>query len=114
QTSPAVLLSEFRSGDGVFAATLMEMGARRLLIDGLTPLRLYADINDMPFREDVYLLIEGLTRLGVTTMVTAEKDESMVGGLAYERLVFDTIFSLTRDEHRRRVSRPLPVTKTRC
>jgi circadian clock protein KaiC len=113
QTSPAVLLSEFRSGDGAFAAALVGMGARRLLIDGLTPLRLYADVNDMPFREDVYLLIEGLTRLGVTTMVTAEKDESMVGVLAYERFVFDTIISLTRDENRRRVGRRLTIMKSR-
>ncbi|MGB9107837.1 MAG: ATPase domain-containing protein, partial [Telluria sp.] len=39
QTSPAVLLSEFRSEDGAFAASLVAMGAKRLLIDGLTPLR---------------------------------------------------------------------------
>ena len=79
QTSPAVLMSEFRSSDGAFSAALLAMGAKRLLIDGLTPLRLYAEGNDIPFREDVHLLIEGLTRLGVTTMVTAEKDASLGG-----------------------------------
>ena len=113
QTSPAVLLSEFRSDDGVFAASLVAMGAKRLLIDGLTPLRLYAEGNDLPFREDVHLLIEGLTRLGVTTMVTAEKDESLSGVLAHERFVFDTIISLTREESRRRVNRRLTVMKSR-
>jgi circadian clock protein KaiC len=113
QTSPAVLLSEFRSDDGAFAASLVAMGAKRLLIDGLTPLRLYADVNDMPFREDVHLLIEGLTRLGVTTMVTAEKDESMTGVLAHERFVFDTIVSLSFEESRRRVHRRLTVMKSR-
>jgi circadian clock protein KaiC len=113
QTSPAVLLSEFRSADGAFAASLVAMGAKRLLIDGLTPLRLYAEVNDMPFREDVHLLIEGLTRLGVTTMVTAEKDESITGVLAHERFVFDTIISLTREETRRRVQRRLTVMKSR-
>ena len=113
QTSPAVLLSEFRSDDGVFAASLVAMGAKRLLIDGLTPLRLYAEGNDLPFREDVHLLIEGLTRLGVTTMVTAERDESINGVLAHERFVFDTIISLTRDEARRRVQRRLTVMKSR-
>ena len=113
QTSPAVLLSEFRSADGAFAAALVGMGAKRLLIDGLTPLRLYAEVNDMPFREDVHLLIEGLTRLGVTTMVTAEKDESLSGVLAHERFVFDTIISLTREEQRRRVQRRLTVMKSR-
>jgi circadian clock protein KaiC len=113
QTSPAVLLSEFRSDDGAFAASLVAMGAKRLLIDGLTPLRLYAEVNDLPFREDVHLLIEGLTRLGVTTMVTAEKDESLGGVMAHERFVFDTIVSLSRDEARRRVSRRLTVMKSR-
>ncbi|MFC5552104.1 ATPase domain-containing protein [Massilia aerilata] len=113
QTSPAVLLSEFRSDDGAFAASLVAMGAKRLLIDGLTPLRLYAEVNDMPFREDVHLLIEGLTRLGVTTMVTAEKDESMTGVLAHERFVFDTIISLSFGEARRRTHRRLTVTKSR-
>jgi circadian clock protein KaiC len=113
QTSPAVLLSEFRSEDGAFAASLVAMGAKRLLIDGLTPLRLYAEVNDMPFREDVHLLIEGLTRLGVTTMVTAEKDESLTGVLAHERFVFDTIISLTLGETRRRAHRQLTVMKSR-
>lgn len=113
QTSPAVLLSEFRSGDGAFAAALVAMGAKRLLIDGLTPLRLYADVHDMPFREDVHLLIEGLTRLGVTTMVTAERDETLTGVLAHERFVFDTIISLSLGEARRRATRRLTVMKSR-
>jgi circadian clock protein KaiC len=113
QTSPAVLMSEFRSSDGAFSAALLAMGARRLLIDGLTPLRLYAEGNDIPFREDVHLLIEGLTRLGVTTMVTAEKDASLGGVLAHERFVFDTIISLTLEEARRRVHRRLTVAKSR-
>jgi circadian clock protein KaiC len=113
QTSPAVLMSEFRSSDGAFSAALMAMGAKRLLIDGLTPLRLYAEGNDIPFREDVHLLIEGLTRLGVTTMVTAEKDASLGGVLAHERFVFDTIISLTFEESRRRVHRRLTVAKSR-
>jgi len=113
QTSPAVLLSEFRSEDGAFSAALVAMGAKRLLIDGLTPLRLYAELHDMPFREDVHLLIEGLTRLGVTTLVTAERDESLGAVLAHERFVFDTIISLTREETRRRVQRRLAVVKSR-
>lgn len=113
QTSPAVLLSEFRNSDGAFSAALAAIGAKRLLIDGLTPLRLYAEANDIPFREDVHLLIEGLTRLGVTTMVTAEKDTSLGTVLAHERFVFDTIISLTLEESRRRVHRRLTVAKSR-
>ncbi|HEX8613236.1 MAG TPA: ATPase domain-containing protein [Telluria sp.] len=113
QTSPAVLLSEFRNPDGVFADALKSLGAKRLLIDGLTPMRLYAEVHDKPFREDVHLLIEGLARMGVTTMVTAERDESLGAVPSHERFVFDTIISLTREEHRRRVSRRLTVLKSR-
>ena len=112
QTSPAVLLSEFRNPDGAFAESLRAMGAKRLLIDGLTPMRLYAEVHDLPFREDVHVLIEGLNRLGVTTMVTAERDETL-GAAAHERFVFDTIISLTRGENKRRVQRRLTVVKSR-
>jgi circadian clock protein KaiC len=112
QTSPAVLLSEFRNTDGAFAETLRTMGARRLLIDGLTPMRLYAEVHDRPFREDIHVLIEGLNRLGVTTLVTAERDDS-IAAPAHERFVFDTIIELTRAEHKRRVERRLTVAKSR-
>ena len=113
QTSPAVLLNEFRSADGVLTSALQELGAKRLLIDGLTPIRLYAEVHDMSFREDVHLLIEGLTRLGVTTMVTAEADDGMKQVYPHERFVFDTIISLTREEKHRRVHRRLTVLKSR-
>jgi circadian clock protein KaiC len=112
QTSPAVLLGEFRNTEGAFAESLRAMGARRLLIDGLTPMRLHAEVHDLPFREDLHVLIEGLNRLGVTTMVTAERDES-IATPAHERFVFDTIISLTRGETRRRVQRRLTVLKSR-
>ena len=95
QTSPAVLLSEFRNTEGVFAEALRAMGAKRLLIDGLTPMRLHAEAHDLPFREDLHMLVEGLNRLGVTTMVTAERDET-VATAAHERFVFDTIITLAR------------------
>lgn len=113
QTTPEVLLNEFRSTDGAFSTELKAIGARRLMIDGLTPLRLYADAHDMPFREDVHLLIEGLTRLGVTTLVTAERGEARDESHPHERFVFDTILSLTRTEIRRRVHRTLSVVKSR-
>ena len=113
QTSPAVLLAEFRNPDGAFTETLRAMGAKRLLIDGLTPLRLYAEVHDMPFREDLHLLIEGLNRLGVSTLMTAERDETLGAVPAHERFVFDTVISLTRQEQNRRVQRRLTVLKSR-
>lgn len=113
QTSPAVLLSEFRNPDGAFAESLLAMGAKRLLIDGLTPMRLFAEVHELSFREEVHVLIEGLNRLGVTTMVTAERDDSMDTVPAHERFVFDTIIAVTRGENKRRVQRRLTVLKSR-
>ena len=113
QTSPAVLLSEFRNPGGAFSETLRAMGCKRLMIDGLTPLRLYADLHDMPFREDLHLLIEGINRLGVTTLMTAERDETLGTVPAHERFVFDTIIALTRQEQNRRVQRRVTVLKSR-
>ena len=113
QTSPAVLLHDFRSDDGAFASELRALKAKRLMIDGLSPLRLYAETNDLPFREDVHLLIEALTRLGVTTLVTAEVASSLAPSHPHERFIFDTIISLTREEQKRRVHRTLSVVKSR-
>lgn len=113
QTSPAVLLHEFRSNDGAFASELKELQAKRLMIDGLSPLRLYAEANDMPFREDVHLLIEGLTGLGITTLVTSELVATAAPTHPHERFVFDTIITLSRDEVKRRVHRTISVVKSR-
>ena len=113
QTSPAVLLQEFRSSEGVLYHELKAMGAKRLVIDGLTPLKLYAEQHHTPFREDMHTLVEGLSRLGVTTLVTAERGETLEPGLQHERFVFDTIITLIRHEHRRRGSRKLRVLKSR-
>lgn len=110
--SPAVLLQELRADDSVLMGHLRRLGAKRLMIDGLTPLRLYAEANGLPFREDLHALIEDLTAHGVTTLVTAERDEGTTA-LAHERYVFDTILSLTRRERRRRVGRRLTVEKSR-
>ena len=113
QTSPAVLLQEFRSSEGVLYHELKAMGAKRLVIDGLTPLKLYAEQHHTPFREDMHTLVEGLSRLGVTTLVTAERGEIVQSGLEHERFVFDTIITLIRQEQRRRGSRKIRVLKSR-
>jgi circadian clock protein KaiC len=65
------------------------------------------------FGEDVHLLVEGLARLGVTTLVTAERAEPRFEAHAHERFVFDTIISLMRTEVRRRVHSTLSVVKSR-
>lgn len=110
--SPQALLQEFRSHDSVLSTHLREMRAQRLMIDGMTPLRLYAEAHDLPFREDLHALIEDLTAMGVTTLMTAERGEQATG-VEHERFVFDTIIQLTHEAQRRRPSRRLLIQKSR-
>lgn len=110
--TPAVVLNEFRSHDSVLLEHITTMGARRLMIDGLTPLKLYAAAEGLAFRQDLHALIEHLTSLGVTTLMTAERELHSTD-VAHERYVFDTIFALTRTETRRRVHRRITIEKSR-
>ena len=110
--TPAVVLREFRSEDSVLLEHIRTMGARRLMVDGLTPLKLYAEAERLSFRQDLHALIEHLTSLGVTTLMTSER-EPHSQDVAHERYVFDTIFALTRSETRRRVHRRITIEKSR-
>lgn len=110
-TTPSVLLEELRNDDNALAERVRSMGARRLFVDGLTPIRLYADANELPFRESIHLLIDGLTRLGVTTMVTREHENG--AGIPHERYVFDTILKLYHESRGRRIRREIEVVKSR-
>ena len=109
--TPMAILKEFRADDSVLMEDLLRLGAKRLMIDGLTPLKLYAEASQLPFREDLHALIEDLTAHQVTTLVTSEREDGERAG--HERYVFDTIISLTRHETRRRVTRRLTVEKSR-
>ena len=109
--TPMAILKEFRAPDSVLMEHIEKLGVKRLMIDGLTPLKLYAEANQLPFREDLHALIEDLTAHQVTTFVTCEREEQQSFG--HERYVFDTIISLTRHETRRRVSRRLTIEKSR-
>jgi circadian clock protein KaiC len=117
-TSPTVLLDELQSTDGVLASEIAALGAKRLLIDGLTPLQLLAQSrHERPYRESLHLLVEGLQRLGITALLTRETEESGGQGAraahAHERFVCDTIISLGTQLRRRSVHRTLEVVKSR-
>ena len=67
-TSPAVILDDIQSPGGrARRARLRAMGARRVLIDGLTPLQLYGEhMSGRPFRDSLHTVVESLQRSGVT------------------------------------------------
>ena len=111
ETTPDVLLEQLRIEDGVFGQELAAIGARRLFIDGMTPLRLYAEANGISYRESIHRLIEELTRFGITSLVTSEREDG--AGVPHERYVFDTIIALDQVQSERGLRRSIAVTKSR-
>lgn len=116
-TNPAVIIEELQTHDGVLANEIRTTGAKRLLIDGLTPLKLFGEAADArPFRESLHLLVESVQRFGVTGLLTREAGETPGRGsddLEHERFVGDTIITLTRTTRRRSVRRFIEITKSR-
>lgn len=116
-TSPAVILQELQSPEGVLINEIKNIGARRILIDGLTPLKIFGDnVNGRPFRESLHLLVENLQQYGVTAMLTRELPEGMSRynpPLDHEQFICDTIITLTNDTNQRTPHRHLEIKKSR-
>ncbi len=115
-TTPLVILEELQSPGGVLSSIVKEHGIRRVLIDGLTPLRISSSISSgKPFRENLHLLVESLQRYNVTAMLTNEIAMTTVGEDAgnHERFVCDTILNLATRSNRRQLYRTLEITKSR-
>lgn len=116
-TSPLVILQELQSHDGVLSTEIEEIGAKRLLIDGLTPLRLFGENFDQrPFRDSLHLLVESLQRMGVTAMLTREiPSQSIIqtSNYGHEEFVCDTSIRLSQKSFRRGITRSMEVTKSR-
>jgi circadian clock protein KaiC len=111
-TSPAVLLQELQSDDGVLATSIASMKAKRVAIDGMSPLRLYTEIASKPFRECLQLLVETLQRFNVTALLSHEIGSSD-GVFGPEAFVCDTILTLRQDPLERGVHRSLEIAKSR-
>lgn len=110
-TSPTVILHELQSRDGVLATEIARIGAKRVLIDGLTPLKLHGEAaGGRPFRDSLHLLVETLQRLELTTLLTRElpaRDSE------HEQFICDTVICLQQELHGRKVHRSLEVKKSR-
>ena len=116
-TSPGVLLDELQSPDGVLASEIRKTKAKRILIDGIAPLRIYAEtLNKRPFRDSLHVLVESLQRFGVTAMLTNEVGSGTVDATDagnHERFVCDTIITLSTKKRLRSLQRSIEVVKSR-
>jgi len=116
-TSPLVLLQELQAHDGLLLTEIRKAKAKRLLLDGLTPLKLFGELfNGRPFRDSLHLLIESLQREQITAMLTREapeSDQARGGEISHEGFVCDTVITLRREEIGRGQSRSIAISKSR-
>jgi circadian clock protein KaiC len=116
-TSPLVILQELQSHDGLLMTEMRRLGTRRVLIDGLTPLKLFGEIfNGRPFRDSLHLLVESLQRQEVTAMLTREvpsSESARASEFSHEQFVCDTVLTLRNEPRGRSNVRSVEVSKSR-
>lgn len=116
-TNPSVILQELQNPEGVLINEIKAIGAKRILIDGLTPLKIFGElVNGRPFRDSLHLLVENLQRFGVTAIMTRELPEGAAAGtgqLDHEQFVCDTIVTISNTTNQRNPQRFLEVKKSR-
>jgi circadian clock protein KaiC len=116
-TSPSVLIEELQTHDGVLSNEIKALGAKRVVIDGLTPLRLFGErLGGRPYRESLHLLIDTLIRFEVTPMLTTETvGTNPIGetGAREEQYLGDTVITLRNQARRRSVHRSIEIAKSR-
>lgn len=116
-TSPMVILQELQSPNSVLINEIKSINAKRILIDGLTPLKIFGElVNGRPFRDSLHLLVENLQRFGVTAMLTRELPEGRAMGsqsLDHEQFICDTIITIMNTTNERNTHRFLEVKKSR-
>ena len=116
-TSPQVLLQELHSHDGLLLQQIRAMKAKRLLLDGLSPLQLFGEnFNGRPFRDSMHLLVGTLQREKITSILTREAPESHEARaceMSHERFICDTVIALGTEFHGRNQTRSITITKSR-
>ena len=121
-TSPNVLESELRSPNSLLLETAVEMGARRIFIDGVGLLSPAPRNGNRPmmtgpgsYREMLLQLLEGLHRQKLTAIMAHEVgslDESL-STLESAGFLADTVIELARDRSYRVGHRTIEIIKSR-
>lgn len=116
-TDPAIILKELQNPEGILMKEIKAINAKRILIDGITPLRLYGETaTGRPFRDSLHLLVDSLQRMGLTALLTRELPEGAAhgsGGLDHEQFICDTIITLSNTTNNRNTHRFIEIKKSR-
>lgn len=117
KVTPGQLIEDLHSDHGVLTDAVKSIGAKRVVIDGLTPLKQHVEgVRPGGYRETIHELCEKLRSLGVTGLLTTEAINSQnLGetGSQHEHYVCDTIITLRKEAQRRNVNRSLEISKSR-
>jgi circadian clock protein KaiC len=92
-TSPQRILEALQGGSDLLERVMVEMGARRLLVDSITHFRRVA-ASETSMREVLGTLIQQMKLRGVTTILVKELDLDNGGGVAFEEYLVDTSIRL--------------------
>src|SRR6202051_2821747 len=116
-TSPQVLEQEMRAPDSLLLETAMEMGARRIFIDGLALLGLASREGEPSrgFRGLLQQLMESFSRENLTALLSLEtgKVPDSIAAVEMTDFLADTVIQLGRERRGRRVQRNLEILKSR-
>jgi len=115
--SPTDLIDELSSDHGGLPQEITNSGLKRVVIDGLAPLRMLGDkTGARPFRETLHQLITKLSSLNITVMLTTELSAPYpIGesGTREEQYLADTVLTLRKQARRRSVHRSIEIAKSR-
>ena len=121
-TNPQVLEAELRSPNSLLLETAVEMGAKRIFIDGIGLLSPHVANGNHPslngpgsYRELLLQLLEGLFRHKLTAMFSHETGllEESRATLESAGFLADTLIELTLDRHNRLGHRSVEIIKSR-
>jgi circadian clock protein KaiC len=117
-TSPQVFDQELRSPDSLLIEAAAEIGAKRILIDGIGRLdqtSLGGTLEPQLYRDSLHQLVESLSRENLTAILSQELGDHPMSSAMPEAVEFlvDTVIQFNRDRQGRRSHRSLEIVKSR-
>jgi circadian clock protein KaiC len=117
-TSPQVLDQELRSPDSLLLEAAVEMGARRIFIDGIGLLGAGPGADKAPragYRQLLLQMMESLNRENLTAVLSLElgTTPNTIAAVEIADFLADTVIQLDRNRYGRRMRRSLEVLKSR-
>lgn len=118
-TDPSVLLADLQNSDSIFNREITTHNTKRLVVDGLTPLRLQEELSEpnIPYRHSLQLLFDSLRGFQIAVLLTNEIMQTPELGqstMSHEQFLCDTVITLRQEATRiKNTSRTIEIAKSR-